>query len=385
MIKVLHIGKYYPPFMGGIEIYLADLLPALEKHSISCKALVHAHEFISPFTNISDVNKIYRVPSYGRLLYAPVSPHFPIWLDKIINEFKPEILHIHMPNTSAFWLLLSKKARKIPWVIHWHSDVISTYNKYLNFAYNFYKPFEQKLLKLSQAIIVTSPPYLTSSLALKSWQHKSHIIPLGIDITRLPLANTKNKLWAENIWGKQTTLRIFTIGRMSYYKGHEILIRAAKKLENIQIVIVGNGEERRNLENLIKILNIQNKVKLLGFRSNEEIAALFNSCDCFCLPSLERTEAFGVVLMEAMRYSKPIIASDIYGSGVTWVVKHKENGFLFPVADIDSLVNILQKMQNFSLQTRQQIGKNGFNDFKQRFQIDNVALQISELYNGLLI
>ena len=69
---------------------------------------------------------IYRAPSYGRLLYAPVSPAFPFWLARAIREFQPDLLHLHLPNTSAFGALLVPAARRLPWVIHWHADMVSS-------------------------------------------------------------------------------------------------------------------------------------------------------------------------------------------------------------------------------------------------------------------
>jgi len=110
-IKVLHIGKYYPPFMGGIENFMQLLmkqqaLPGQTKNNCIVKALVHNHQMSSTLQKETIDNiEIIRVPSYGRLLFAPVSPLFPYYLHKTLKSFQPDILHIHMPNTSVFWLL----------------------------------------------------------------------------------------------------------------------------------------------------------------------------------------------------------------------------------------------------------------------------------------
>ncbi len=99
---------------------------------------------------------IYRAPCYGRLLYAPISPTFPFWLARAIREFQPDLLHLHLPNTSAFWALLVPAARRLPWVIHWHADVVaSTIDRRLALAYRLYRPFEQRLLAASRR---SSPP-----------------------------------------------------------------------------------------------------------------------------------------------------------------------------------------------------------------------------------
>ncbi len=386
MPRILHIGKFFPPFAGGIENFLADLMPAQADQGDTVAALVHDHElrfsrFFSPVQAESlGEGLIYRTPSYGRLLYAPVSPQFPFWLNRVLQEWKPEVLHLHLPNTSAFFCLWLPRARRIPWIIHWHSDVISTLNQRLSMAYHAYRPFEQGLLAHAHTLIATSPPYLASSTALQPWQDKCQVIPLGIAKGRLPEPTFQAQNWAAQQWAKQST-KLLTVGRLTYYKGHEILIRAMAQVNNAQLLIVGTGERRQRLENLISELNLAHKVKLLGYCSDAELIALLASCDCFCLPSLERTEAFGVVLLEAMRYAKPIIASAIPGSGVPWVVK--ESGRLVPPQDISALTQALQEMvDNPPLRTH--LGMEGQQRFQQVFDIKQVAVKTAELYRQVL-
>lgn len=383
MPRILHIGKYFPPFAGGMEYFLADLMAAQTAQGDTVAAIVHAHHLLPPFqairSEIYQHHTIYRVPSYGRVLYAPVSPHFPFWFNRIIKNWQPDILHFHLPNTSAFWAFLLPQARKLPWIVHWHSDVISSINKGLSLAYYGYKPFEQHLLKQAHTVIVTSPPYLASSHALQDWQAKCQVIPLGIDNARLPKANDQMKQWAEQQW-QPKQMRLLTIGRLTYYKGHKILIKAMAQLSSdIQLLIIGNGEEKSKLKQLISELNLSNRVKLLGYCTESQLQALLASTDCFCLPSLERTEAFGVVLLEAMRYAKPIIASDITGSGVTWVVEAEKTGLLVPPADIHALAHAIQQLVE-NVTWRAELGLAGQQRFFNYFAIAPVAKQISQLY-----
>ncbi len=377
MARILHLGKYFPPFAGGIENFMADLISAQTKLGDEVTAIVHDHEsqLAKFFQPIQAENNIYRTPSYGRVLYAPISPHFPFWLNRVLKEFQPQILHLHLPNTSAFFALTLPQARRIPWVIHWHSDVVSTVNKKLAIAYHVYRPFEQLLLKHTHTIIATSPPYLESSIALQTYKHKCKVIPLGIDKTRLPESTAT--VWAEQQWQTNKT-RLLSIGRLTYYKGHEALIKAVAKIDNAQLIIIGKGELQANLTKLITKLKLQHKVKLFGYCDNQQLIALLDSCDCFCLSSLERTEAFGVVLLEAMRYAKPIVVKEIAGSGVTWVVK--DAGLI--VSQSDSLANTLQKISN-DKDLRENLGKIGQKRFEQMFDIKNVAREISELYEAI--
>src|SRR5690606_16604154 len=122
-------------------------------------------------------------------------------------------------------------------------------------------------------------------------------------------------------WRPATRLRILSVGRLTYYKGHEVLIRAAAALEEAEILTAGRGERRKTLEDLILRLGVGGRVRLFGPASEDELGELLESCHCLCLPSIERTEAFGLVLLEAMRAGRPCVVTDVPGSGMSWVVE----------------------------------------------------------------
>ena len=390
MPRILHLGKFFPPFAGGIENFLADLLPAqIQQQNTIVAALVHDHQrqwsrfFATTVAETWNNITIYRVPTYGRLLYAPISPQFPAWLNQVLKQFQPQLLHLHLPNTSAFFALGLPQSKRLPWIIHWHADVTSTLNSKLSTAYHIYRPLEQQLLARAQAIIVTSEPYLASSLPLRPWQDKCQVIPLGIASSRLPEPSKPAQQWAKQQW-KNPGVKILTVGRLTYYKGHEVLIRAMTQVKGAHLLIVGRGEQQRYLQTLITQLNVANQVKLLGYCTDTELNALLATCDCFCLPSLERTEAFGVVLLEAMRYGKAIVASAILGSGVTWVVVDNQPGLLVPPQNEVALAQALQRLiDNFPW--RISLGKAGQQRVKQLFDIKLVSAEIAQLYQQVLI
>ncbi len=382
-MRVLHLGKYYPPFAGGIEHFMAALLPALRAQGIPSAALVHDHQppsrLFPPFqADIQDPD-LYRAPCYGRLLYAPISPHFPFWLERSLRAFQPDLLHLHLPNTSAFFALFSPAARRLPWVIHWHSDVLDEkLSRALALAYPFYRPFEQAVLKRSRAVIVTSPSYLAASQALAPWREKCHIIPLALAHTSAPPVSEAARLEAEKLWGN-SSLRVLNIGRMTYYKGQQVLLEALRSLPHARAIVVGQGELRPTLQQQLETAGLQQRILLPGYVSDALLNALLASCDCFCLPSLERTEAFGVVLLEAMRHGKPIIASHLHGSGVSWVVQEGKTGILTPVGDASALADALQSLQaNPALRLR--LGAAGQARLQQQFQMSHVAAQTAALY-----
>ncbi|MGQ9659153.1 MAG: glycosyltransferase [Thermochromatium sp.] len=381
-MRVLHIGKYFPPFAGGMEHFLADLLPALAAQGIESAALVH-HERPSrrgvwPTTPTDP--PVYRAPTYGRVLYAPLSPAFPRWLDRLIGELAPDLLHLHLPNTSAFWALALPSARRLPWVVHWHSDVVaSTLDRRLKLAYGLYRPFEQHLLARAARIIATSPPYLASSPALAPWRERCVVIPLGLDPARIPDPDAESRAWAERLWGAGQGPRILAIGRLTYYKGYEILIRAAAALPQARVLIVGSGELERSLRDLIRTLGLESRVHLLGHQPDPMAQALLARCDLLCLPSLERTEAFGLVQLEAMRFGKPVVVSDIPGSGTGWVVQQAGNGLMVSPGETAALAAAIERLGRDPDLARR-LGQAGAYTLERHFGIARIAAQIVRLY-----
>jgi glycosyltransferase involved in cell wall biosynthesis len=393
-MNILHIGKYYPPFMGGIENFMQLLLAEQVKQGCSVKAIVHQHNLPSPIyaskiqsDEIDDV-EIIRVTTYGRLLFAPISPSFPYHLNKIIKSFKPDILHIHVPNTSAFWVLFSSLAKKIPWVIHWHSDVVaSEHDRLLALAYPFYRPFETALLKKSKAIISTSPDYLNSSLPLKKWKDKAEIIPLALDNHKLVTAGEGLDL-SETLWNNfnQTAdnkkmTRLLSIGRLTYYKGYFDLINAMQFIPNAQLIIVGHGEQFDQLKSLIIQLNLQDRVYLAGKVDNDHLNKLLQSCHIFCMSSIERTEAFGLVLLEAMTHAKPIVITRVEGSGMNWVTQNNKTALFSEKQnpqDFAEKVNHLIKNPQLS----KTLGDNGYQRLITEFNIETICQQTLKLYQS---
>lgn len=383
-MRVLHIGKYYPPFAGGIENFLGDLLPALQDNGIEVSAVVHTHSF--NWNNNSYVKQslsVYRVPSLGTFMYTPVSPGFPFILRRVISGFRPDLLHIHMPNPSAFWVMALPCARRIPWIVHWHSDVVaSQIDRRMAFFYRFYLPLEQRLLKRSSLIVCTSRPYLDSSKALLPWKEKCRVVELGIDPGRVIMPGHDLISWAETVWKNKMT-RVLAIGRLTYYKGHDVLIKASAYTPELNVLIVGKGDRKRQLEEYISDLGIGDRVKLIGPLAEDRLHALLATCDILCLPSVERTEAFGVVLLEAMRFGKPVVASDVEGSGIGWVVNHNKTGFLVTPGNSKDLARALKRMGE-ETEMRRSMGRAAYKRFNRAFQIKSVAENIIAVYQDAL-
>ena len=185
-LRVLHVGKFYPPDQGGMEVYLADLVGEQRRQGIDAHVLAHGEP------RADDPCWLVRVPVRWTLAFAPLAPGFALALRRLLRELQPDVIHVHMPNLSAFWLLALGAADDSCCVVHWHADVVVQRQPLLAFLYRFYRVLEHGLLARADAIIATSPDYLAASAPLAPWQEKSTVVPLGLDPARLPEVETNN-------------------------------------------------------------------------------------------------------------------------------------------------------------------------------------------------
>ena len=380
-VRVLHIGKYFPPFHGGMEIFLADLVCAQANLKQHPAVLAHSSgkQTEESFTCPSGTEiPVVRAATLGRLLYAPLSPGFPWALKRMLRRFRPDLLHLHLPNPSAFWALALPETRRLPWIVHWHADAVTHQVDWkVRQAYRLYRPLEQALLRRSARILATTPPYLESSPALTPWHEKARVVPLGLNPERLAGKAGDAPSWPAR------GLRILAVGRLSYYKGFEYLLRALSADSRLQLILVGEGEERTRLERLADALEIRQRLLFAGALDDARLAALMSRCDCLCLPSIDRAEAFGVVLLEAMASGKAVVVSDVPGSGMGWVVEHEVTGFKVKPASPEALADALRKLSD-NREMRLEMGLQGRKRFDRLFHISAVAERIGDHYREVL-
>lgn len=380
---MLHLGKYYPPYRGGMESFLADLMHGLEGQGIINVALVHSASNQGGVWE-GDVPSILRVPSHGRLLYMPLSPEFPIYLERAIRTFSPDVLHFHLPNPSAFWALASPAARRLPWVIHWHADVLTPESTLpMRIAYQPYRIFETAMLRRADAVIASSPTYLQASQPLVPYIDKCEVIPLGIDEGRLPPASDAATRKADALWPEGAAINILMVGRFTYYKGHRSLLDALAGVPDAAAVLVGAGELHAETKAYAEQLGLTGRVRFPGGLAEDELAGLFASADVLCLPALDRAEAFGMVLIEAMRYEKALIASNIRGSGVPWVLERCGCGRSAEPGDPESLAAAIRWLIEHPEQ-RMEMGRQGAAVYRETFKIEAVAEKVAALYRRVL-
>ncbi|MBJ2130634.1 glycosyltransferase [Alteromonas sp. IB21] len=372
-MKILHIGKYFAPFKGGIENMMLALIKAQTKAGLDISVLVHHHKEGLPYGETKEFGaNIYKLPIVAKLLFVPVALSAFWHLKKILKQTQPDVIHAHLPNVTCFWLLLLPTTLKSKLILHWHSDVIGERpNLGIKLLYPFYRVFEKALLRKANRIIVTSENYLQSSKPLKLFLNKCEVVPLGLEDSHDDVKRTAG-----------FDVGALCVGRLTYYKGHEFLIRAFSEIkhEKIPLTIVGEGEERKRLELIVSELGLQNRVRFLGQIDDLTLNALIANCSFLILSSIERTEAFGLVLLEAMRAGKACICTDVRGSGMSNVVQHKRTGLIACHSNIESIAGTIDTLA-FDPSLRERYGKSGRLRFLSKFQVKSVERQIWEIYN----
>jgi rhamnosyl/mannosyltransferase len=386
VLKVLHIGKFFTPFRGGVENYMRDAMVALSRLGITNVAVVHHHDLSKrSVDDIIDVEGIpfhvIRAGTWLKFMYTPISPMFPILMRRLARLHRPDVIHFHMPNPSAFWALVMIRTRRTPWVIHWHADVVaSAHDPRLRWFYKLYRPLEQMMLRRAAAVIVTSQAYLDHSEPLQPFRDKCRVVPLGLDAAQV---NLEREADLAKTYREDPRFKVLAIGRLTYYKGFEFLVRAAARLKkNIRVDIVGTGDREDDLKRLVKDLDLQDQVHLRGRLPDVHLHAMLDACDSVCLPSIERTEAFGMVLLEAMLHGKPTVISDVPGSGMGWIVEDEGTGIKVPPADEEKLARALAWLRDHPNRARE-MGQRGRQRFDESFSIEQSAQALIRVYREI--
>ena len=336
-MKILQLGKFYPPDTGGIETVIYDIAEVLNKNNtISCDVLCSNKNYTYKEELINGY-KVMRTKTFGIYFSTSFTLQMIFKLKEIIQNY--DVIHVHLPDPMANIALLCVNPSKQKIILHWHSDIIK--QKYL---LRLYEPLQKWMLRKASKIIATTPKYIKESKYLQKFKDKCVSIPIGIDENKLKSCETQVIKIREQYKNKKI---IFSLGRLVYYKGFEYLIKSANYLSDEYIILIGGtGPLKEKLTTLISENNLEHKVKLLGRIEDENLGNYYKSCDIFCLPSIAKSEAFGIVQIEAMSFAKPIVATKIKGSGVDWVNKDGVSGINVQPKNSQALANAFTTIIN---------------------------------------
>jgi len=316
-MRILQVYKdYFPPVRGGIESHLNILSHGLADRGIATEVLV-SNTCNKLEIQLDGKIKITKVPQITRIASAPINYNLVYYLRKIGGQH--DLLHFHLPNPTAEVSFLISCMKKHA-VATYHSDIIRQRR-----TAKLYRPLLQAFLARTDCIIATSPNYVNSSSILRKYQHKCKIVPLGIRLSRFnqPLNGSLNPVLIRKKYGERL---IVFIGKFRYYKGISVLLEAMKHIK-AKLLLIGEGYLENELKKKVAEQRLENKVIFLGELSDEAVNVFLYACDVFVLPSVERSEAFGIVQLEAMACGKPVVCTEL-GTGTSYINQHHKTGLV---------------------------------------------------------
>ena len=369
-MKILQLGKFYP-IIGGIEKVMYDLTLGLSENQIKCDMLCASKDRKNHTIEINSFSNIICTSTWIKLFATMISPSMIFKLNRICKNY--DIIHIHHPDPmAAVALIISGYKGKV--ILHWHSDILKQ-----KLLFKFYKPLQNWLIKRADLIIGTNPKYLKESPYLQEENLNKVSIPIGIDAVPININNVEKikKLFI----GKKI---IFSLGRLVDYKGYTYLIDAATYLPDDYIILIGgDGPLKDKLQQQIELQSLHNKVKLLGRISNEELNGYFHACDIYVLSSIWKTEAFGIVQIEAMSCGKPIVACNISGSGVNWVNKDGVSGLNVETENSQALAHAIKTILT-DKERYMNYSKGAFDRYNELFRKEKMIKEMINVYRSII-
>jgi rhamnosyl/mannosyltransferase len=365
-VRVVQLGKFYPPYMGGIETHLEALCGQL-RDGFDVQVIV-CNSAPGTSSEVCDGIRVTRLSTPLRINNAPVSPG----LARAIRRAKPDLVHLHLPHPGGILGLLGSRYRG-PLVLTHHSDVVRQ-----RLLPAVFKPLLDTVMRRAGAILVTSPNYLATSPVLAPYRDRCHVVPYGIPLARF---DTPDRARVAEITARFGPRLLLAVGRLVYYKGFDVLVRAMRFVD-ARLVIIGEGPLEQRLRAQAAAEGVEDKVTWLGEVQNAEVAPFFAAADVFVLPSVARSEAFGIVQLEAMASGTPVVNTSL-DSGVPWVSQHEVTGLTVPPNDPQALGAALERLLN-DRALRARLGAAARARTHAEFDVTVMGNRVADLYRQVL-
>ncbi len=274
---------------------------------------------------------VVRLPRQLALSSAPVAAGMPGALRDEMRHAgpdgpePPDVVNLHSPYP---WGELSflQASPDVPSVVLYHSDIVR--QKRLLAAY---RPFLERFLDRVDLIVTSSPNMVRSSPFLAPRAEKCRVVPFGLPAARLAATPAVLRRAAELRAAHAGRKVVLFVGRLVYYKGVDVLVRAMAQVD-ADLVLIGRGPLEAELRELASAAGIASRVTFLAPQGDEELSAWYHAADVFCLPSVARSEAFGLVQIEAHAAGTPVVSTDV-PTGVPYANPDGVTGFTVPPGD----------------------------------------------------
>lgn len=367
-MRILHVYKtYYPDNKGGVEEVIRQLGCFGLKHGFSSEIFTFSTQPQKPFE--FEAVPVHHMKLNFELSSTPFSLKGILKFRSIAQDF--DIIHYHYPFPFGDILKLTSGLNK-PSLVTYHSDIIK--QKYLKYIYF---PLEQWFLRDVDKIVCTSSNYLKTSKNLQRFKEKTSVIPLGLN--RISSSGQLHPKTDEFLSHFNKPFFLF-IGSLRNYKGIHHLLEAARSVKE-HFVVIGGGKNFSFWKKYVEDQKLTN-VHMLGFLDDVDKFAILKKCICLVLPSSHRSEAFGMVLLEASICSKPMISTEL-GTGTSFVNLNHETGLVIEAGNTEQLVDACHFIKN-NPKLASKMGKNARQRYEITFTAEKMCASYAEIYRQLL-
>ncbi len=354
-MRICLVNSFYPPWIGGAETYTSNLARGLVRNGHEVTVYC-ACDPLLPGESTEEGVRVRRMRAPLRLYGTPiaVSP-----LNLFVEDY--DIVHCNFPSPylSALFSWFSR-AKGIPAVLTWHNDLpyVTSAAGLLVRAHSLFSP---AYLRYYDRIIATTSVYARTSYTLRRYPGKVRVVPNGVDTSRFsPLVSGDEVRARHGLEGRTVVLFVGALTQWHAYKGVDQLIAAfrvaASTNSDLRLLVVGRGSLLPSFKRQVSAASLEDKVIFAGQVSGDLLPHYYAACDFAVLPSKDRSEGFGLVLLEAMASGKPVIGSRV--GGVTDVIRHGETGLLVDPVMPEPLADAIVKLGG-DHRLRNELGRRG--------------------------
>jgi len=382
-MKIAEVCSTFPPYRGGmgkVAYYNAWSLVTL-----GYEVTVFTNKRKEKYSHIDEYPfAVQRLSPWFKYGNSGVLPQL-FW--KLWNF---DVIHLHYPFFGGAEIIyFLEKIKDLKIVVTYHMDVVGqggVVSKIFDWHTEHVLP---RILDSADKVIVTSWDYARSS-AIKDRiianPDKFAVIPCGVNhLLFKPRFRDKSIVEKYELLDKNVILFVGGLDKAHYFKGINVLIQAIKQLSSrndFVVLIVGDGDLRSSYESLVDTLGLGNKIRFIGNIPENILPKIYSVADMFVLPSIDKSEAFGIVSLEAMSSAVPVIASDL--PGVRSVVDKMKTGLLVKPGDVDNLAKMIAFMlknpklaKNMGKAGREKVVHN-YTWEKVGYMLDNIIRSVGE-------
>jgi glycosyltransferase involved in cell wall biosynthesis len=369
MLRVLCFGRFFDHIPGGMQTHVEHLFRAL-KADVDFVHLVPSRDSHSSQALVQGF-PLYRTASWNVDGSLAISPQLISTARRLHREKPFDLIHLHFPDPMSHLASMALPSA-IPRVITWHADIIRQKS-----LLKLYQPLQHRAVLQAKAIIVSTPAHISSSpeLSLPEHQDRLHVIPYGFDLQRYAVPHASTAAIRQSHPGKI----IFALGRHVHYKGFDVLIKAMDALpDDTQLLIGGTGPLTQDWQQLALRSRASARIHFVGMIDDETLPAYYQACDVFCLPAVNQAEAFGIVQVEAMACTKPVVSTKL-NNGVDFVNQDGTSGYTVTPGDVAALAQALSKLLKDDV-LRARLGQQALQRALQEFSLASLREKTLKVY-----